>query len=396
MSPWRTTTAPEACLAILPVSNEISLPAISTETVVTASVCSYVIPFRAALVGRRDRRRVSSESEHDPGLARQAARSLVRGPSASNSGRRRRRPPPPGASRTSRRTRAAASSPRGGRPRSGRGRARAPRARPQVRVVEAALVGVQRVVERPRTRPGSAAASAACASATARGCLAFSAKWRKTAARARPRAAARGATAQRGQAKSRVDDHERPVRRRRGRGRRRAGAGSGALRRSLIRSTVMMRIHTAASASRLPRDARESVFAFFADARNLEAITPPLLRFAVVTPGAGRDGRRRRSSSTACACTACRSRWLTRSIQDWEPPHRFVDEQVRGPYRAVAPHPRAARRRRAGGTLMRDTVRYALGLRPARRARPPRARARATSRRSSTTARGARRRQLLS
>ena len=32
VSPWRTTTAPEACLAILPVSKEISLPAISTET----------------------------------------------------------------------------------------------------------------------------------------------------------------------------------------------------------------------------------------------------------------------------------------------------------------------------------------------------------------------------
>ena len=38
VSPWRTTTAPEACLAILPVSNEISLPAISTETRVTASL----------------------------------------------------------------------------------------------------------------------------------------------------------------------------------------------------------------------------------------------------------------------------------------------------------------------------------------------------------------------
>ena len=37
MSPARTTTAPEACLANLPVSNEISLPSISTETRVTAS-----------------------------------------------------------------------------------------------------------------------------------------------------------------------------------------------------------------------------------------------------------------------------------------------------------------------------------------------------------------------
>jgi len=38
VSPERTTTAPEACLAILPVSNVISVPEISTETVFTASV----------------------------------------------------------------------------------------------------------------------------------------------------------------------------------------------------------------------------------------------------------------------------------------------------------------------------------------------------------------------
>src|SRR5207245_6896244 len=41
VSPWRTTTAPDACLAILPVSNEISLPEISTETRVTASLLIF-------------------------------------------------------------------------------------------------------------------------------------------------------------------------------------------------------------------------------------------------------------------------------------------------------------------------------------------------------------------
>src|ERR1700685_1162923 len=52
VSPWRTTTAPEACFAILPVSNEISLPEISTETRVTASllICAA---FHVPPVGRR-------------------------------------------------------------------------------------------------------------------------------------------------------------------------------------------------------------------------------------------------------------------------------------------------------------------------------------------------------
>src|ERR1700722_3080088 len=54
VSPWRTTTAPEACLAILPVSNEISLPAISTETRVTALllILNYL---PSPPVGRRSR-----------------------------------------------------------------------------------------------------------------------------------------------------------------------------------------------------------------------------------------------------------------------------------------------------------------------------------------------------
>ncbi len=52
VSPWRTTTAPEACLAILPVSNEISLPEISTETRVTGSLLMWLLPS-CPPVGRR-------------------------------------------------------------------------------------------------------------------------------------------------------------------------------------------------------------------------------------------------------------------------------------------------------------------------------------------------------
>ncbi len=105
----------------------------------------------------------------------------------------------------------------------------------------------------------------------------------------------------------------------------------------------------------------EQVFPFFADARNLEAITPPLLRFVVVTPEpiAMRVGTliqyRLRLHGVPVS-------WLT-SIQAWEPPHRFVDVQVRGPY-ALWHHTHTFAPDGDGGTVMRDVVRYAIGFGP--------------------------------
>lgn len=104
----------------------------------------------------------------------------------------------------------------------------------------------------------------------------------------------------------------------------------------------------------------DQVFPFFADARNLEAITPPLLRFEVVTPG---DIPLRVGTLIQYRLTlhGVGVNWLT-SIQDWDPPHRFVDVQVRGPYalwhhvHEFEPHP--------DGTLMRDVVHYAIGFGP--------------------------------
>jgi ligand-binding SRPBCC domain-containing protein len=105
----------------------------------------------------------------------------------------------------------------------------------------------------------------------------------------------------------------------------------------------------------------EEVFPFFADARNLEAITPPLLRFEVVTPGAIEMGvgtliqYRLKLRGVPVS-------WLT-SIQAWDPPHRFVDTQVRGPY-ALWHHTHTFVPDGDGGTLMTDTVRYAIGFGP--------------------------------
>jgi ligand-binding SRPBCC domain-containing protein len=98
------------------------------------------------------------------------------------------------------------------------------------------------------------------------------------------------------------------------------------------------------------------LFPFFADAANLDAITPPWLNFRIVTPtpiamreGALIDYRLR--------VLGIPLRWRTR-INVWQPPHRFVDEQLRGPYRQwIHEHTFEAR---DGGTLERDQVRYAV------------------------------------
>ncbi len=105
----------------------------------------------------------------------------------------------------------------------------------------------------------------------------------------------------------------------------------------------------------------EEVFPFFADAHNLEAITPPLLRFRVITPApiAMHEGTlieyRLRIHSAPV-------RWRTR-IMEWQPPQRFVDTQISGPY-ALWHHTHTFEAQPDGRTLMTDTVRYAIGFGP--------------------------------
>lgn len=102
----------------------------------------------------------------------------------------------------------------------------------------------------------------------------------------------------------------------------------------------------------------EEIFPFFADAGNLDAITPPWLNFQIITPppivmraGALIDYKLR--------VRGLPLRWRT-LIREWQPPFRFVDEQLRGPYQQwIHEHSFEARK---GGTLARDVVRYAVPL----------------------------------
>jgi hypothetical protein len=97
-----------------------------------------------------------------------------------------------------------------------------------------------------------------------------------------------------------------------------------------------------------------TVFPFFANTANLETITPPWLRFEILTPppismrvGALIEYRLR--------LRGVHLRWQSK-ITAWEPPHRFVDEQRRGPYRKwVHEHTFAEH---AAGSEVRDSVCY--------------------------------------
>jgi ligand-binding SRPBCC domain-containing protein len=120
------------------------------------------------------------------------------------------------------------------------------------------------------------------------------------------------------------------------------------------------RIHVLERSQRLALPV-ERAFDFYADARNLERVTPPWLDFRIATqgqiemrPGALIDYRLRFRGVPV--------RWRTR-IDAWNPPHGFVDLQLRGPY-ALWEHSHSFEPDGDGAVMIGDRVRYALPLGP--------------------------------
>lgn len=102
----------------------------------------------------------------------------------------------------------------------------------------------------------------------------------------------------------------------------------------------------------------ESVFLFFSDADNLNLLTPPWLHFKILTSlpirmetGALIDYKLRLHGVPI--------NWQT-EIVDWEPPFRFVDRQIKGPYRKwIHTHSFQVQ---DGGTRIQDHVEYAISV----------------------------------
>ena len=122
----------------------------------------------------------------------------------------------------------------------------------------------------------------------------------------------------------------------------------------------MARVHTIQRTQRVELPIEEA-FAFYGDAHNLERITPPLLRFEVITPrpiemGVGTLIEYRLRLHRVPV------RWRTR-ITAWEPPGRFVDTQIKGPY-SLWEHTHTFTEDGPGATIIEDRVRYSIPFGP--------------------------------
>ena len=109
------------------------------------------------------------------------------------------------------------------------------------------------------------------------------------------------------------------------------------------------------------RRPRSEVFAFFSDARNLERITPPSMHFAIETP-LPIEMKEGAIIEYTISLFGVPIPWRTR-IEAFEPDDRFVDLQLRGPYRRWH-HTHTFSDTHDGGTRMKDRVEYEVPFGP--------------------------------
>ena len=105
----------------------------------------------------------------------------------------------------------------------------------------------------------------------------------------------------------------------------------------------------------------EVVFAFFADARNLERITPPELNFKILTPQPIEIGKGT-LIDYKLKLRGLPIIWKT-EITHWNPPFDFVDSALKSPYKQWI-HLHTFETGENGETIMKDVVRYRLPFEP--------------------------------
>ncbi len=98
------------------------------------------------------------------------------------------------------------------------------------------------------------------------------------------------------------------------------------------------------------------VFDFFSRAENLERITPPWMRFRILTPPPI-EMKKGTTIAYALRVRGIPLGWLT-EIERWDPPYAFIDFQAKGPYKYW--HHTHRFSEVAGGTSIVDIVQYEL------------------------------------
>ena len=105
----------------------------------------------------------------------------------------------------------------------------------------------------------------------------------------------------------------------------------------------------------------EKVFDFFADAGNLERITPPELNFKIITTQPI-DIKKGALIDYQLKLRGLPLTWKT-IISTWNPPHIFVDEALKSPYKQWI-HRHTFTAISENRTLIEDEVKYRLPLEP--------------------------------
>lgn len=100
----------------------------------------------------------------------------------------------------------------------------------------------------------------------------------------------------------------------------------------------------------------DTVFSFFQEAKNLEAITPDFLQFRILNVST-ENIEQDTLIDYRLKLYGIPFKWRTK-ITDWQPPHQFTDSQLKGPYQKWVHTHRF--QEKDGGALMTDRVIYRI------------------------------------
>ena len=101
----------------------------------------------------------------------------------------------------------------------------------------------------------------------------------------------------------------------------------------------------------------EDVFDFFSKPENLSLITPPRLRFDILTPTPLEMKEGQLIDYSLKILYLIKLHWRT-LITDYQKPYKFIDQQIKGPYTLW--HHTHIFEEKDGGTLIKDNLKYVI------------------------------------